>query len=72
MEKAKQFVNDNYGFDKDDLNLHILYKKFNRIIDHLKINKNEDKFNKIIKTYKDNDNWCYIMSFVCLVAANKF
>ncbi len=71
MEEIKIFVKDRYTFDRDDINLHILYTKFNKIIDHIKIYENEDKFNKIIKTYMDNDNWCYIMSFVCLVAANK-
>lgn len=70
MEEIKIFVKNRYTFDRDDINLHILYTKFNKIIDHIKIDNN-DKFNKIIKTYMDNDNWCYIMSFVCLVAANK-
>ena len=71
MKKIKKFVQERYMFDRDDLNLHILYTKFNTIIDHLKIDRNKEKFNKIIKSYIDNDNWYYIMSFVCLVAANK-
>lgn len=71
VKKIKKFVQERYKFDRDDLNLHILYKKFNTIIDHLKIDRNKEKFNKIIKSYIDNDNWYYIMSFVCLVAANK-
>lgn len=71
VRKIKKFVQERYKFDRDDLNLHILYKKFNTIIDHLQIDRNKEKFNKIIKSYIDNDNWYYIMSFVCLVAANK-
>ena len=71
VKKIKKFVQERYKFDRDDLNLHILYKKFNTIIDHLQIDRNKEKFNKIIKSYIDNDNWYYIMSFVCLVAANK-
>lgn len=71
MEKVKQFVNDNYEFDKDDLNLHILYKKFNRIVDHLKINKNKKVFDRIINRFISDNNWCYIMCFICLVAANE-
>ena len=56
VKKIKKFVQERYKFDRDDLNLHILYKKFNTIIDHLQIDRNKEKFNKIINKIDSNYN----------------
>lgn len=71
MKEIKEFVNNNIIFEDDDLGLLTLHTKFNSIIDHLKINKNRSVFDSIVKKYIEGNNWYYMMSFICLVAANN-
>ncbi len=73
MRDIKKYVQDNYEFDKDEVNDHILYERFMRIYDKLKITVGYDEYEKMLDYYTDDEmgSCCYLMAFVCILDKDK-
>lgn len=73
MRDIKKYVQDNYEFDKDEVNDHILYKRFMRIYDKLKITVGYDEYEKMLDYYTDDEmgSCYYLIVFVCILDKDK-
>ena len=73
MRDIKKYVQDNYEFDKDEINDHLLYKRFMRIYDKLKITVGYDEYEKMLDFYTDDEmgSCYYLMTFICMLDKDK-
>ena len=73
MRDIKKYVQDNYEFDKDEVNDQVLHKRFMRIYDKLNITVSYDKYEKMLDYYTDDEmgSCYYLMAFVCMLDKDK-
>ena len=73
MRDIKKYVQDNYEFDKDEINDHLLYKRFMRVYDKLKITVGYDEYEKMLDFYTDDEmgSCYYLMTFICMLDKDK-